>query len=314
MKPITLVSLLGLITFGAACSGQNKEVKQTQEKTQAVKQDNTPASQPTSQPAYPPSEKVIESRVKAAKLLLNQTDAGKLVWKAMEAQGGLQKWYAQGPIGFRFNYQPVSGSRQRDSYQVIDTWSSKARHQLSANKEIEFGWDGERAWKKVPAGQTLPINPRFWALTPYYFVAMPFVLADPGVKLKKLSSDTTIDGNVYKSVKVTFGEDVGDSPNDYYIIHLEPQTGRLRYLTYIVTYKGFFPNGGQSPEKLMHYGGDQTINGIALPTLFKTYALKDGKKDKLVTNTTLSDVSFKPKTNPSYFEMPKGAVEVKSLK
>ena len=33
MKPVTYLSLIGLLTFGVACSGQNKEVKQTKQAT-----------------------------------------------------------------------------------------------------------------------------------------------------------------------------------------------------------------------------------------------------------------------------------------
>ena len=63
----------------------------------------------------------IENRVKKAEVRLNKTEAGKVVWQVMQAHGGLKNWYSKGPLAFRFNYQPIDGSTQRDSYQVIDS-------------------------------------------------------------------------------------------------------------------------------------------------------------------------------------------------
>jgi hypothetical protein len=42
----------------------------------------------------------ITKRVNATKTKLNNSRAGKIVWNAMEAHGGLKNWYNNGPISF----------------------------------------------------------------------------------------------------------------------------------------------------------------------------------------------------------------------
>ena len=49
------------------------------------------------------------------------------------------KWI---PFSLQFNYQPVNGKGIRDSYQTIDTWSNKARHNSIRRSNVYFwlGW------------------------------------------------------------------------------------------------------------------------------------------------------------------------------
>jgi len=44
----------------------------------------------------------INKRVKNAKLRLEKSEAGSIVWNAMEAHGGLETWYKNGPVSFQF--------------------------------------------------------------------------------------------------------------------------------------------------------------------------------------------------------------------
>lgn len=278
---------------------------------EAVPTSDAPTSQraPTSQKAgmAKPNAADVDVRYKAAMSRLNATAEGKLIAAAIDAQGGLAKWYGKGPLGFRFEYKPVDTTKTaRDTYQIVDTWSSRAVHSMHTDRTIKFGWDGKQAWTMHEDDQKLDINPRFWSMTPYYFVAMPFVLADEGVNLA-MQPDTTIDGKTYKSIKATFNAGVGDAPGDYYIVHLDPATSRMKALSYIVSYKGFFPDGGNTPESLMMYEGEQNIDGILLPTLFKTYFTKDGVRGELKTKTALTEAAFLPETPNSAFDMPAGA-------
>jgi len=280
-----------------------------------------PTTQPTTEPATTPesaateagasamarpSDPNIDRRVAAARKRLESTQAGKLVWAAIEAHGGLKRWYANGPIRFRFTFDPVAeGRATRDTYETVDTWSARARHQLPGDDRVEFGWDGARAWV-VPSDADLDFNVRFWSLTPYYFVAIPFVFADPGVQLEKTGS-ATLDATNYDLVKATFESGVGDAPDDHYILYVDLETHRVAAIRYVVSYPGFFENGGHSPEHLMIFDGTQTVDGIVLPTSYRTFAWKDGKRGKLITNTKLTDVAFRPKTPSGYFDPPKSA-------
>ena len=115
-------------------------------------------------------ESWIVKRVEKAKSRLGQSEAGKIVWNAMDAHGGLQRWYANGPLSFRFNYQPLDGTTQRDSYQTIDTWSNRAKHTSVTDSTVHFGWTGDTAWIKAKDSTAFEYDTKFWALDPNLFL------------------------------------------------------------------------------------------------------------------------------------------------
>ena len=263
---------------------------------------------------YKVPESWVQKRVDKASERLNATEAGKVVWKAMEAHGGLFKWYSNGYLSFRFNYQPLDGSVPRDTYQTIDTWSNKARHISATDSTAIFGWDGENAWIKAKDSTAFKYNTRFWALTPLYLAAQPFVLDGEGVNLELLP------GTYYKDVpqdvvKVTFNPGTGDAPDDYYILYLDAKTHLLTALRYIVSYPGYFPNGGNNPEKIMDLVSRKTINGINLPLKFDTYwSTEDGlPKGEPITTIELSDIEFQNQVAEDFFKRPQGAKPIEGL-
>ncbi len=255
----------------------------------------------------------VAERVDAARSRLSQTEAGQLVWKSMEFHGGLSRWWTNGPVYYRFNYQPRNGTgTPRDTYELADYWSSLTRHQRVSNPSVEYGWDGEKAWY-FPDSAQIPYNTRFWALTPYYFAGMPFVFADEGVSLA-LEDATAYEGEEYHIVRVTFGENVGDAPDDYYVLYIDQEMFRLTAIRYVVSYPGYFPEGGHTQEKLMTYEGEQEVQGITFPVKHRTFMWEvDGSLGAYVTDTELSEIAFRPDTERSYFEAPAGSYSMTTL-
>lgn len=297
---LAIVTTLALTACQSAPEQQPKQDPVEEETTDEV------AEELEDQTATPPESWVTE-RVAESKERLQASEAGKLVWSSIEAHGGLQRWFENGPLHFRFNYQPLGDGTARDTYQTIDTWSSRARHQLADNQDVEFGWDGQQAWKK-PADAELSVNPRFWALTPHYFVGMPFVLGDPGVNLEMVG-EKELQGESYNVVKATFDDGTGDAPDDYYVLYLHPDTNKLRALRYVVSYPGFFPEGGHTPEKIMLYEGEQTVEGITFAKNFPTHKWDTEAEKPLdkVTAIEMSDVEYRPDTPKAYFDVPEEA-------
>lgn len=247
----------------------------------------------------------VEERVAAAEERLNASEAGQRLWQAIEAHGGLARWYGNGPLAFQFNYQPLDDGTPRNTYEVASYWSAQTRHQLVRDTTVQYGWDGQQAWAS-PTDTLIPYNVRFWSLTPYYFAGIPFVLADEGINLTLLKPDT-LAGDTYDLVKVTFGAGVGDAPDDYYVIYVAQDDNRVGTIRYIVSYPGYFPDGGHAPEKLMTYEGAQTVEGITLPECYRTFWWTDKQVGEHITNITLSEVAFRPDITADYFAAPAGA-------
>ena len=260
-----------------------------------------------------PKAEWVAKRVEEAKVRLDASEAGQLVWKSMEFHGGLANWWSNGPVYFRFNYQPINGTGvPRDTYETADYWSSVTRHQRVSDPAVEYGWDGTNAWYK-PDTASIPYNTRFWSLTPYYFAGMPFLFADEGVNLS-LEDPATYEGEEYHIVRVTFGDGVGDAPDDFYVLYIDQENFRLTAIRYVVSYPGYFPDGGHTQEKLMTYEGEQMVGGITFPEKHRTFMWEaDGSIGDYVTDITLSDVEFRPDTDKSYFNVPEGSYIMTSL-
>ncbi len=307
MYRIALFAALTLVLAVAGCTSPSPQSDAPQAETEAAQQEAEQEESAQQPDTATPPQSWVDERTSEARERLNETEAGKLVLRSIEAHGGLSQWYSKGALHFRFDYSPLGDKSGYDTYQTVDTWSSRARQQMTEDRDKEFGWDGEQAWVS-PKDAELPVNPRFWALTPYYFVAVPFVLADKGVQLDKQGT-AELHGREHDVIKATFAEGVGDSPDDYYVIYLDAETGHFGGLRYIVAYPGFFPDGGHSPEKLMVYEGEQTVDGITFATDFSTYKwdAEAEERGEKVTEVEMSDVEFRPDTLDSYFDVPEGA-------
>ena len=253
-----------------------------------------------------PSDRAVEARVAEATERLSETPAGRRVLAAIDAHGGLATWYQNGPVRWRYAYArldstgaPAGGGT--DTRQLVDPWAARAVHTMP-DSSASFGWTGAEAWV-TPAGADVGTNARFWSLTPYYFVSMPFVLADPGVRLAEAGRDT-VEGRAADVVRVTFEPGTGDAPGDYYDLLLDPETDRVRGVRYVVSYAGFNPDGGHTPETLMVYDGAQTIGGVTLQRGFRSFASATGQPK---ARGTLTEVAFAPGTPGAAFDRPAGA-------
>lgn len=283
------------------------------EKTTIAPQEKGTNTQAQSHLVKVPDSWVIERAAKAKKRL-ESSAAGTIVWNAMEAHGGLANWYTKGPIAFHFDYQPLDGSTRRNTYQTVDMWSNTARHQHYDDRSQEFGWDGSQAWSKTTDSTAFKYNLRFWALTPYYFLAQPFVLDGEGVILEQLE-DKEFKDKMYHVIKVRFAEGTGDAPDDYYVLYFGKEDHKLGVIRYIVSYPGYFEKGKHLPEKFMELQGATTVDGIILSTGYHTHWLLEGEiPGEHITTITVDNISFQPETKKEYLEVPEGATILKGLK
>lgn len=244
---------------------------------------------------------------------LSASKAGKLVAQAIEAHGGLEAWLRPGTIAFTFDYRPLGApARRMHTHSRVDLWRSRAVHEeRGEGADARFGFNGSIAWI-VPGPEAFPITPRFWATTPYYFVGIPFVLADPGVRFAQLK-DGSLDGETYHIVKATFEAGTGDSPDDYYVLYIHPRTFRVGAIRYIVAYPGMFEPGQHSPEKLMRYDDQRQVDGLWFAHRLDTYRWgPDGIGEK-VTEISVSEVGLGAPIPGRAFEPPVDAHVTKDL-
>lgn len=299
---VMIMGVLAMVVLLSSCKEQSKEEKRAVQETNQVKVQD-----------YTIPESWVKNRVSKAKEKLGKSDAGKIVWAAMEAHGGLDNWYGNGALSFRFNYQPLGGNTPRDSYQVLDVWRNKAVHTSVTDSTAKYGWDGKTAWVVAKDSTAFAYDTKFWALTPLYLMGHPFVLDGEGVNLELLP-EVTYKNKINDVVKVTFEAGTGDAPDDYYILQFDKETHLLTANRYIVSYPEYFKNGGHNPEKFMEVGELADVSGVLLPKELKTHwTTKEGKPGEYVTQIDITDIHFVKDIDDDFFAVPENAIIKKGL-
>jgi hypothetical protein len=230
--------------------------------------------------------------------------------RSFELHGGLTAWFERGPLQFRFDYQPVRDGLRHDTRQVVDTWAVRVWHQLVADESAMFGWTGREVWASFdPEGASL--SPRFWPLTPYSFVAMPFIAADPNVVLT-LEGEGEVDGVPATLVRVGFEDAARGYPHDSVVVYLDQSTAQVLGLRHVMPHQGRFHQRGIPPEKFMRFDDVRRVDGILLPGSLPTFAwdLHAESRGELVTEITVSEVRFVADADPAIFVVPEGATYI----
>ena len=251
----------------------------------------------------------IQERVIEVRTRLSPDPAGQRILGAMAAHGGLARWYSNGPLGVGFFYEEANRRVPIFTEMMIDTWRARSIHQFPISGDSIrgfFGWTGEEAWQFPPGIQT-PVNVRYWSLTPYYFLAFPFIMGDPGVVLE-LEEDAELDGRLCNVVRMTFEPGTGASPDDYYVVYIDKETRRIAGIRFIVSYPGFFPNGGFFPEKMATPSGYKEVDGVLMPDsiLFHPWELDNSRGTQAAVGR-VTYATFEPETMLELFDPPEEA-------
>ena len=259
-------------------------------------------------------EDEVERRAADARSRLTQNEGGQRLLEAIEAHGGLAAWYRAPTSSYTWAYANKGADLRFESFLVVDNRTRHAHHDLQtigsydAARPVDarFAWDGERAWI-APDSLEQP-NPRFWALTGFYFQQIPFVLADPGARYEALPDDS-IDGTPHDMVRVTFGETVGDSPDDTYTLYLDKSTGQVDAIRYTVSYGRDVGPDEDLPQTFFDYQDYVTVDGLTVPTRFEGYSYSeaDGPGDTLQSEAVADSISYRRSFDESELEPPENA-------
>lgn len=199
-----------------------------------------------------------------------------LVMDSIKAHGGTEKWYGNGQLQFRWTYHMEDKDPVvvKDTVQTVDPKTLEVVHEV-VGQDIRFGMNGGKAWI-LPKGAKYSPPPRFWSLTPFYFIGMPFVFNDPNANFEMLEKPMAFEGKDYTQVKVTYADAAGDTPDDYYVLLIDPETKLTKGAYYIVTSKLVAPNG-PGPAKFITLDNLKDVDGVLLASGHRTFKLVDGK-------------------------------------
>ncbi len=151
----------------------------------------------------------------------------------MDAMGGKEVYQRTGYIqwdffGVRTLTWDVQGSKVRIDYKdgslTIITALDKLEGSVFKN-DVQLT-DPDSIAFYLEKGQRIWMNDSYW-------LVMPFKLLDPGVRLNALGIQTTSDGQEAEVLELTFGN-VGATPDNKYLIYIDPGTYRVLQWDYFV--------------------------------------------------------------------------------
>jgi hypothetical protein len=224
-----------------------------------------------------------------------------LVQKMVEAHGGIERWASAPTVSFVDELRFVHAPTGRISRVTVEQGSRRAYLDFPGH-DAQVAWDGERAWS---VHWKEPVPPRFLALLNYYFLDLPWLALDPGVRLGRPGTGRILDHpEEYQTVKMTFGPGVGDTPDDYYVLYIDPQSHRLRACEYIVTYRSILPEGVASSEPhLLVYDRYTAVEGLVVPSHYTIY-----EHGEVYASCEVREWSFSRPFATSRMTMPEEAV------
>lgn len=235
-----------------------------------------------------------------------------LVHKLIEAHGGMEKWAAAPTVSLE--HKLVAPQQPDDPWISYDTTEQGLRrtYQDWTHDEAEIVYDGSKTWS---VGWKRLNPPKFMVNMAYYFVCMPWILEDDGVILSEPGTGKLPDDDTeYKTITMTFEAGVGETPDDKYIVFIDPKTHLMKATRYWVTYGAMLDLMNMPPEvkalgPITHvYDEFQTVEGLTVPATYHTI----GPAGRVMGEHWVTRVSFSEKFDESRMEMPHNAEVDKS--
>lgn len=225
---------------------------------------------------------------------LNQPEEFK---KLLDAHGDWTKWVA----AESFSFAMVHETTLEWENHYISLTDGKTR--IDAD-QFQAGNDGEKVWIS-PNRQAFPgQSVRFYHRLYSTFLSLPYILTDTTTTVKKIENQT-FNGKSFEALEATLKPGTHAGPSDRYVLLKDPETGRLAWVLYAVT---FFDKGNQVQEALS-YEDYRDAGGLVFPRVITGYQIENDSSKRIRYQASFSDVFLvNEKLENSLFEMPKTAV------
>lgn len=213
--------------------------------------------------------------------------------KVFERHGGLDHWNEMNSLSFK-----LTDPEKEEQYHL----NLKDRRERIEGSNFTMASDGTNIW--IDAEDDYTGNPKFYSQLMFYFYAMPFVLGDDGI-LYSETPDLVFEGQSYPGFRISYNDGVGLSSKDEYFIHYHPETYRMEWLGYTVTY---FSNEKSSKIKWIRYDDWAETQKLILPASITWYKLEDNKPLEPRNTIKFEDVKLSKKApSDELFRQPKTA-------
>ena len=194
-------------------------------------------------------------------------------------------------LGFevvQFNMTVTFGGKERfDGLVTMRTDGSKIKMEDKA--AIKY-WDNKGVILVPDSGDKE--SALFTLLTWSYFFSAPYKLSDKGTHHENLGQMQLVGAN-YEVNKLSFGENVGESPDDWYMIYKDNHSDLLAAMSYIVTSGETSVEEAEKDPHAITYEAYVEVEGIPFASQwnFWTWNMK-GELDKLLGSATINNIQL----------------------
>lgn len=204
------------------------------------------------------------------------------------AHHGLEAWWGTEVLAAEVTVA-FGGNTVCEGTMYVETNGPRARLDLASGPVAVY--DGETCWIR-PADAEVR-RARFHVLTWAWFAIAPFKVEGDGIHLTDWE-EATSGGETYLVSRQTFDAGEGDTPDDWYDLWIDPATGSLQAMGYIVTYGKDLETANAEPHAI-GYHDEITVDGVTLPSrwTFHMYARDTGIGETIGTGS-VSNVRFVP--------------------
>lgn len=207
-------------------------------------------------------EKVKTTPTKASPEAEMATDYPQDLQKILDAHGGLQAWKAKKTLEFTI---------PKENGGEVHTTDLRSRTDRIEGPSYSLGYDGQEVWLLNPEN-AYEGDAVFYHNLMFYFYAMPFVLADDGINYGD-TAPLEFGGLSYPGIRISYESGVGTSPKDEYFLHYDPETFRMTWLGYTVTY---FSGSVSDELHWIKYDEWMDVDGLMLPAAMTFYKYENG--------------------------------------
>ena len=232
------------------------------------------------------NRKICSTLILTAAVLAASSFAAEFAVPIEEAHG-IDAWRSKSAVSAEIRVT-FGGNLMIDGTLLMDPSGGHVRMELEGGTVL--GYDDGDAWV-APAEAEIQ-GARFHVLTWPYFLAAPMKLRDPGSRLEDLGKRPFRDGRERPAAKLTFGDGVGDTPDDWYVVYRDDQN-RLVSMAYIVTFGKSVEEAEEEPHAIS-YSEFKEIDGVVISHRwqFWNWNEADGIVGDAIGEATLENVSF----------------------
>jgi hypothetical protein len=161
---------------------------------------------------------------------------------------------------------------------------------------VKLFFDGSEVYISPDSADTKGV--RFDALTWQYFALAPFKFKDEGTNWEENDSlPLDIGKQKQPTLKLTFGEGIGDAPDDWYIVFQYDDSHLLKAMAYIVTFGNTPQEKAEKNPHAIVYDSYTEIDGVQMATewSFHNWSFETGLGEQL-GKASISNIRFTKET------------------